>query len=331
MNIAAFRNPGSKNIKILQLGQPTELKNTLLDSPVSDGYVVSSFNPEEDTLFYPVIKELDAIPKDIVEINEVLSSGYKEFTREEYDQYLNCIINALEDSEDEKIVAARRKVVNKSVQPAELLEALCEKYPLVYVYLISTERFGTWIGATPELLLKREGSNLTSMALAGTRHKDDQDGEWDNKNIKEQKIVTDHICAVFEEFQLNADCSKLRTVNAGPVEHLQTLVTGIGLAQNRLNKLLGKLAPTPALSGYPRKKALNLITEFEGSRGLYGGFAGMMKENGDFDFYVLIRCALLQKDKIILFAGGGITCHSEIEKEWEETENKFETLRSIIR
>lgn len=331
MNIAAFRNPGSKNIKILQLGEPTELKNTLPDSTASDGYVVSSFNPEEDTLFFPVIKELDAISDDLLEKNEVIASGYKEFTREEYHRYLKCIINALEDSEDEKIVAARKKFINKSALPAELFEALCEKYPQAYIYLISTERYGTWIGATPELLLKKEGSKLTSMALAGTRRKDDHNGAWDNKNIKEQKIVTDHICAVFEEFQLNPDCSELRTVNAGPVEHLQTLVTGIGLAQNRLNELLGKLAPTPALSGYPRKKALKLITEFEGSRGLYGGFAGMMKENGDFDFYVLIRCAFLQRDKTILFAGGGITCHSEIEKEWEETENKFETLRSIIK
>ena len=95
--------------------------------------------------------------------------------------------------------------------------------------------------------------------------------------------------------------------------------------------ILNNLYPSPALLGHPNKEALKTIEENESfDRGLYGGAIGLFNIKGEGDFYVTIRSALINKNNIFLFSGGGITEKSDSLKEWEETELKLEHIKSII-
>ena len=171
------------------------------------------------------------------------------------------------------------------------------------------------------------------MALAGTR-KNGTDSPWDDKNILEQKIVTDYILKLLKSEGLGAQVYDPHTRVAGAIEHIcSEIVSEIpeNFTHQSLTNLLKKLSPTPALCGEPKSEALQLIQTSETfDRGFYGGFCGIYKSPSDFCFNVNIRCLCATENRYCLFAGGGITKDSEIDSEWKETEIKLKTILNVI-
>ena len=327
MNIIAYREPG-KRLRIFEVRREKCFPPVVNDNC----FVVSPFNPDSENLFYSYVSELQSLPEGLVSSNIIPNLSHKIFNKTDYNQYITIIKNFIGSSPDSKIVASRRKVIEYQRTPNEILESLCEQHKNAYVFFISTKELGTWVGASPELLLKRENNTFVSMSLAGTRKAGTKE-KWDLKNIKEQQIVTQYIKKTLQKNHLNIIKEKTTTQNAGNVEHISTLIKAELYGTNNfgLTGLLNELAPTPALSGYPKEEALKIIWENEGDRVLYGGYCGEIHSNGDFSLYVILRCAFLEsEDKAILFAGGGITCFSDIDSEWEETESKFNTLQRFI-
>ena len=192
------------------------------------------------------------------------------------------------------------------------------------VFCFSTPATGCWIGATPELLLKGTSDGLESMALAGTRVAYTKE-EWDNKNKEEQRIVCDYILKIFNNNAISSVEGPTFTKVTGKIEHICTPVWGkYNLRDFNLSKLLRDLSPTPALCGNPKEMALTEIFKYEGfDRGCYGGFCGPYHSLTDFVFHVVLRCASVNANRCCLYAGGGITVFSEVEKEWQETELKL--------
>jgi len=92
-----------------------------------------------------------------------------------------------------------------------------------------------------------------------------------------------------------------------------------------------QLHPTPAVCGLPAMDAKRelLLTEPH-ERRLYSGFLGPVKNNGSAQLFVNLRCMQIIGKKAYLYAGGGLTIDSELEKEWEETKNKAETMLAVI-
>lgn len=247
-----------------------------------------------------------------------------------------------------KVVASRiKKVETKIIIPA-LYRNLVKAYPDACVFLFSTSQSGTWIGASPELLCSIHHSGdwqLNTMALAGTRPAD-TGGEWDDKNICEQAMVTEYILSSLKSLKIEAVKGETFTKKAGEIEHLCTPITAkIDSSRNFVDSssrtdnlipflvpILKKLSPTPALCGYPQKEAMDFIISHESfARDFYGGFIGTVSPY-DSAIYVNLRCGrfLPNGEGILLYAGGGITRDSNSEKEWEETERKLSTLMTFL-
>ncbi|MDE6010570.1 MAG: chorismate-binding protein [Muribaculaceae bacterium] len=238
-----------------------------------------------------------------------------------------------------KVVAARISVAETGKSPAELHAALAEAYPKACVFLFSTSVSGTWIGASPELLfsLTRSDGTLRSMALAGTRPAGSE-GNWDDKNVAEQRMVTDFITGTLKQCGLNPTVSTPYTRRAGRIEHICTdIISRNPLSVgndpgNEAARIAASLSPTPALCGTPREEACRFIKSHEGfSRDFYGGYVGFVSRD-EARLYVNLRSGrmLCGMGKIILYAGGGITRDSNPKDEWVETERKLATMLTIL-
>ena len=325
MNVYAFRYPGEKDF-IKRISDKLIIH---AENDSRSGFVFSPFS-HSDRIF-KIIEgwDISFIPKDLIVDNEVeFPSSIS--TKEEHRRYVEQIISTLGESEDGKVVAARTLRLKLKIDPEELLKRLANAYPDAFIFFVSTKEFGSWIGASPELLIERKGNYWQSVALAGTRPRG-SDSDWDLKNITEQKVVSDYIDDLFSRYGLEVAETQKMTVTAGPVEHIKTIFKAHGNPQGGAFELVSELSPTPALCGYPKQEAVKIIKMWEGeSRRLYGGFVGWYETFDSFSLYVNLRSALLNSTEILLYAGGGILKESDPDAEWEETERKLNTLRNLL-
>lgn len=257
------------------------------------------------------------------------STSYEAYSRE-----VNHIIETLKKGKGSKVVAARVIITDSSPDIAEDFYELCQKLPEAFVFCFGTPATGCWIGASPELLLESKNGFVCSMSLAGTRPVATV-GEWDEKNIEEQKIVTDYISQIFTKNGVWPEIGETFTRQAGSIEHICTDIRGIndyrgGTKDEKwIERLLRDLSPTPALCGYPKNFALKMIQEYEHfDRGCYGGFCGPFHSIDDFHFNVVVRCSSFDQKRKCIYAGGGITVRSDIGAEWKETELKASSFFS---
>jgi len=216
----------------------------------------------------------------------------------------------------------------------------CRMYPRMFVALVSDDKAGMWLMATPELLLKGEGNDFSTMSLAGTQKattehslKDEpiEGVEWSDKNQEEQQVVTNYIEDCVKKY--SDDCS-LRgpyTTVAGNLYHLRTDIHFRLRNSEHLGDFLQALYPTPAVCGIPKKEAYEFIKKTEiGNREYYSGFAGILSPQANTQLYVSLRCANLCGTRATLYAGGGLLTESEQEKEWAETEAKLQTMKDVL-
>lgn len=326
MNLIAYRLPGEdkKQIYATATGIPVDFQNP------RNGFIVAPFNPESEGTFYEYVKKMATIPTEVIKKN-ITAFQTIEQSIEEYADYISAIKQELEGNTDRKIVAARRKTVTLQHNPETLFDQLCTAYPDAFVFFISTQEYGIWIGASPELLLEKKSYRVKSMSLAGTRPAGSK-GPWDQKNIEEQEIVTRRIQKTFSAHRVEVYKGECLTKKAGEIEHLMTPIEAILDEKSDIPGILKDLSPTPALAGEPRQKALEVIKKYEGDRILYGGYCGPQNANGDFRLNVILRCANIHPGlmRATLFGGGGITYLSDTLAEWEETERKMQTLAKFF-
>lgn len=233
----------------------------------------------------------------------------------------------------EKVVLSRiREYQLMSIETAELFFDLCDKYPEAFIYLVSEKDIGTWVGASPELLLKYENGKYSTHSLAGTmKTADFTAGEsWSNKELKEQAYVTDYIMqSLIDSGSHDIYKSEVFTKMNGPICHL---CNNIDFNSDLpIGSIMKTLHPTPAVCGTPVEMSRNFILENEThNRDLYTGFIGPNDINNKCQFYVNLRCMRLYSQLAQLFVGAGITEESDAEKEWIETENKAQVLMSVM-
>lgn len=294
------------------------------------GFVIAPF----DFTLHPVITltAKTSIPSTLITAPEFPSA---ETTHGEHSRNVS-LAAASHTADHGKTVISRLILAPLNNTPDKLFDILCENYPTATVFLFDSPATGLWTGATPELLLEADGEYLSTMSLAGTRPCGTA-GEWDEKNIEEQQIVTRTIAETFSSRGLYPEISDIQTLAAGPVEHLCTRIRA-SLPQEwslrDLTDLLRELSPTPALGGYPRLKAIEDIRNLEShDRFLYGGFFGYVENPRRFRLNVNLRSARLHPAHpalAALYTGGGITRLSIPDAEWEETERKASTLLSLL-
>lgn len=249
----------------------------------------------------------------------------------DYQIEAQAMLNAFPLFGVEKAVYSRVKQVTFPVSKArELFDAVCEKYPSAFCYLISSAHFGTWIGASPELLLARKGLQVRTVALASTQ-KVNEERDWTAKEDDEHTFVSEAIEETLKRhacFDIERDGPKIHL--AGPVKHLKTAFSAI-LTQPNTWSIAMDLHPTPAVCGTPRLASLDLLTSREiHQRELYTGMIGW-HDTEETRLFVNLRCAQLFENAAYLYVGGGYTVDSIPDLEWEETENKAATLLQVMR
>lgn len=286
-----------------------------------DGFIVSTFSNQKFWKF----KE-----EDVVENLQAKHEKPSEINRESYLIKAQQLIKAIQSLGLRKVVFSRIKSEDFNVQLSnELFILMEEKYPKALVYLFSDSTLGTWIGASPEILLEQYLNSGITTSLAGTKSIDDSSA-WSEKEVLEQEYVTIHIQEILNEHEVQKiEMYGPYDYSAGPVKHLKTDFIFECSAYKAL-KLIQSLHPTPAVCGLPKDFALEIISQIEThNRELYTGIIGEFNENHS-KLYVNLRCAKIMNNKIYYFLGGGFTKDSSPELEWLETENKKKTISDLI-
>ncbi|MGB3181079.1 MAG: chorismate-binding protein [Cyclobacteriaceae bacterium] len=261
--------------------------------------------------------------------------------RQHFIRMVEEAVEAIKAGDMLKVVPSRTKHVSlpEDFDAVDTFIRLCEAYPNAFVSYVYLPDEGSFLGATPELLLSTEGNLFRTVALAGTQpHYEDThlgDVLWSQKEIEEQALVSRYIINCFKKIRLREFQEKgPRTSRAGNLIHLKTefLVDMEATNFPQLGTvMLELLHPTSAVCGMPKEAAMNFILDREAyDRRYFSGYLGPVNMEQGSHLFVNLRCMQLLDGGAVLYAGAGVTEDSRPEKEWQETEDKMHTLLDVI-
>jgi isochorismate synthase len=369
-SIALWRLPNDPVIRVLISRKPKLLKFTAALEDLPAGFIFAPFEASADRIFLEADLTFSFSegrlnePVTPIEASSNIwldgMKGYKQnkserpkiyvrhtnpITTTPKDFFLDLVTDAVSEIEKgvfEKVVLSRTKVI----QPTANLDCslafkkLCRLYNNALISFISIPEVGSWLGASPELLVSVEGKRIfKTTALAGTQAYSEgvslKAVAWTQKDIEEQALVERYIISCFKKIRLREyEEHGPRTVVAGNLIHLKSDFTVDMQATNfpQLGSvMLQLLHPTSAVCGVPLDTALEFIHKREGyDRQFYAGYLGPVNFQDRIDIFVNLRCLQLLHKNLILYSGAGITQDSVPEKEWEETELKLNTLLNVI-
>ncbi len=331
MPFVAYRKPNQQFLKgVFQ--QNDDLFFT--DNYTETGFVFAPFDDREKAILFP-FEKANLVEEEFDEVNETdLPIKYQPDVKSKK-IHINLVRNGVEAIENgafQKVVLSRKEVIELSnFDLIVTFKKLLKNYTNAFVYVWFHPKVGLWLGATPETLLQVTSNQFTTMALAGTQvYKGITDVVWQEKELQEQQFVSDFIINNLKKVTQNLQKLATETVKAGSLLHLKTVITG-GLNQQELKNIINVLHPTPAVCGFPKKKAKDFILTNENyHRGFYTGFLGELNVKDSSSLFVNLRCMNVDKNSATIYVGGGITKDSNPEKEYEETVSKSKTMKRVL-
>ncbi len=260
----------------------------------------------------------------------------------EFEDAVAAATSMIGAGEMSKVVLAREVVVSAGAahDPAALFGAMREQFPSCFCFCCGTPE-AAFIGASPELLVRRSGASVSTVALAGSTRRssdpavDDHLGEQllrSDKDRREQRIVAERIVRALRPHAVWVEAAaEPEIVKVANIQHLATPVIAQLAEPRSAIELAGMLHPTPAVGGEPWPAAATTIAELEGmDRGWYAGPVGWMDATEDGEFCVALRSALLRDREAHLFAGVGVVAGSDPAAELAETEVKLQALLPLL-
>lgn len=280
----------------------------------------------------------ESVPIENYEVPRV-RHNYKETSddKADWNRLMNAIADGISRGEMTKVVSSR-EVEFTSETPynvASILANLVDNNPNCFIF--GYEKDGrTFVGASPEILVRHRGSEILSYALAGTAPKDGPNA-WteeqlltNTKNIIEHNIVRNRIVNTMRQITPHVTVGETGIMELSHLYHLRTIITAKDSTKS-LVEWAKLLHPTPALGGEPRDKALALLQEYEShERGMYAAPFGFMKDMGDGIVVVAIRSALIMDNVLYAYAGCGVVADSDADEEYAETNNKMRTILDAL-
>jgi menaquinone-specific isochorismate synthase len=238
-----------------------------------------------------------------------------------------------------KVVLARaqRLTTTEEFHPLGVLNHLRQRFPGCYAYSIANGRGQSFIGASPERLVRVAGGRMHTEALAGSAPRGESASEdaalargllQSEKDLREHGLVRDSIARRLADLGLHLEhAGQPRVLGLANVQHLHLPISATLPAGVHILDLVERLHPTPAVGGSPREPAVAALARLEPfARGLYAGPQGWVDHRGGGEFLVGIRSALIDGHRAMVYAGAGIVAGSVPEKEFAETELKFKAL-----
>lgn len=362
--LALWRLPGRDTSTLIVSATVSKLSREDAIEDLPAGFIFAPFREDQPALFiegavqYTVqdntvtgtLSELDALsPEGSSEAAPPAGStaataaaNTPEDARAHYIDLVRKSIEAIAAGTFEKVVPTRRKQVAlpPNFDIAATYQRLCNDHPEAFVSLVHIPEAGTWMGASPELLVSVEGGRtFRTVALAGTQPY--QEGTslkqvaWTQKEIEEQALVGRYIISCFKRIRLREYLEQgPKTVIAGNLIHLRSDFT-VDLRETNFPQLgsvmLRLLHPTSAVCGMELGPAREFLNRHEGyDRSFYTGYLGPVNVADNTNIYVNLRCMQLHDGHALMYAGAGVTADSIPEREWEETEMKFNTLTTSL-
>jgi isochorismate synthase len=259
-----------------------------------------------------------------------------------YEEAVARAVERIRAGELEKVVLAREVQVRapQPHDPGAVFDVLRGGFPECFIYAVGRGD-ATFIGATPELLVRRDGNRASTVALAGSTRRsadpavDDHLGESllrSDKNRHENRVVADRIAKGLAPYSVWVTVAPEPVlIKVANIQHLAAPIRAQLTEAVGALALAGALHPTPAVGGEPGEVAKRLIPALEGlDRGWYAGTLGWTDTGGDGEFCVALRCALLRGELASCYAGCGIVADSEPAAELAETEVKLQALLPVL-
>jgi isochorismate synthase len=332
-------SPGSMSLPELSLcrsGEETFLTLNAVVGPGDDVAVRSAaLAARLSGLRADPLPLLDPHPTSRTEIRSARPPG-------EFERAVDAASARIGAGEMSKVVLAREVVVSGASAhgPAALFGAMREQFPACFCFCCGTPE-AAFLGASPELLVRRSGASVSTVALAGSTRRssdpavDDHLGEQllrSDKDRREQRIVAERIVRALRPHAVWVESApEPEIVKVANIQHLATPVIAQLAEPRSAVELAGLLHPTPAVGGEPWPKAAAAIADLEDmDRGWYAGPVGWMDATEDGEFCVALRSALLRDREAHLYAGVGVVAGSDPAAELAETEVKLSALLPLL-
>ena len=264
-----------------------------------------------------------------IEWRDETAAGYKDAVAAAVDRIIRGGLR--------KVVLARdlHATAERPFDARAVLARLSARYPECYTFAC-----GGLVGATPELLIRRDGDEARSLVLAGTTPRGatpEEDARLAARLLSSAKEVEEHLYAAASVRDALAplceslDVSPTELLTLPNVHHLATRVVGRLATDRSALALAAALHPTGAVGGDPTDVAVELIRELESmDRGRYAGPVGWLDASGNGEWGIALRCAELDGNRARLIAGGGIVAGSDPATELAETVAKFRPMRMAL-
>ncbi len=275
---------------------------------------------------------------------EKLSLGTPAFfpNKMEWSMMIDHVFELFDKGKTSKVVLSRetRHQLKNNMSPWLLMQYWRQANAHSYSFVFEGQKGYSFLGSSPERLIKRQGFLINTEALAGTSTRggsryEDLEIEArlmnDSKNINENRMVLDDILLKLKPFCRYLEADRTHSVlKLRNLQHLRYLIKGILYEGVEDEALVMALHPTPAVGGVPRGLARQFIDKNECySRGLYAGACGIIGLDMT-ELTVSIRSAQITPDFLSLYSGAGVVRGSSAESEWRELDNKITTIQDIL-
>ena len=238
-----------------------------------------------------------------------------------------------------QVVPSQRWKQRFELPPFALYRSLRRTNPSPFMFFFNFGGFQV-IGASPEILVRLRDGEVTVRPIAGTRKRGatpEEDKALELDLLADKKELAEHLMLLDLGRNDVGRVAKIGSVHPteqfiierySHVMHIVSNVVGqIAEGEDALSALLAGL-PAGTVSGAPKVRAMEIIDELEPEkRGVYGGGVGYFAANGEMDFCIALRTAVLQDETLYIQAGGGVVYDSDPEAEYQETVNKSRALR----
>ncbi|KMK67246.1 anthranilate synthase component I [Puniceibacterium sp. IMCC21224] len=309
---------------------------------VSDGLSARAAYAQAAERVMDAVRDLErALPQASRDLGEAQEAGppISNFTHEAYKAAVETAKDYIRKGDIFQVVPSQRWTQSFPLPPFALYRSLRRTNPSPFMFYFNFGGFQV-IGASPEILVRVFGREVTIRPIAGTRPRGAtpaEDKALEEELLSDKKELAEHLMLLDLGRNDTGKVSRIGTVK--PTE--QFIIERYSHVMHIVSNVVGELAedqdalsaffagmPAGTVSGAPKVRAMEIIDELEPEkRGVYGGGVGYFSAGGDMDMCIALRTAIVQDHKLYIQAGGGVVYDSDPEAEYQETVHKSNAIR----